>query len=58
MLAERLPESKILTHDDGDAREAIAFALLASEALLGQKASLPRVTGAQQAALLGAFTFL
>jgi len=35
------------------AREAMAFAVLAHEALLGRESSLPRVTGARHGAVLG-----
>jgi anhydro-N-acetylmuramic acid kinase len=39
---------------DGDAKEAMAFAILGYEALRGRPAGVPAVTGAQSAAVLGA----
>jgi len=36
-----------------DAKEAIAFALLANETLSGRAGSLPSITGAHQPTLLG-----
>lgn len=57
MLQDRLPGVRILVHEDlginGDAKEAVAFALLGNETMLGRAASLPRVTGARHAAVLG-----
>jgi anhydro-N-acetylmuramic acid kinase len=41
----------------GQAREAMAFALLAHDALLGLATSLPSVTGASQPAVLGKLSF-
>ena len=56
-LAERLPACAIRLHDDfgvpGDAREATAWAVLADETMLGNPATLPRVTGASGTAVLG-----
>jgi anhydro-N-acetylmuramic acid kinase len=42
---------------NGDAKEAIAFAVLANETLLGKPSNLPSVTGAQRPVLLGSVTF-
>jgi len=56
-LEESLPRQKILTSDHfsipGDAKEAVAFAILANETLMGQKGNLPRATGARQRVILG-----
>ena len=56
-LQSRLPTCAIRLHDEygvpGDAREATAWAVLADETLQGNPATLPRVTGAAGAALLG-----
>jgi anhydro-N-acetylmuramic acid kinase len=40
-----------------DAREAMVFAILANEALLGQPAAWPRITGARRPAVLGRLAF-
>lgn len=61
MIAERLPESIVLqtTADYGvpdDAREAMAFAVLGHESLLGRANNLPTVTGAEHAVILGNMT--
>ena len=53
----RLPACAIRLHDEfgvpGDAREATAWAVLADETMLGNPATLPRVTGASGTAVLG-----
>lgn len=58
MLAEELPAARIVPADEhglpADAKEAIAFAVLANEALCGTPASLPSVTGASRAVVAGA----
>jgi anhydro-N-acetylmuramic acid kinase len=60
-LQRRLAPTPVRVHEevgiDSDAKEAIAFALLANETLLGNPANLPRVTGARSARLLGSITF-
>ncbi len=65
MLQERLPargtaggpRTPIFLHEDfglrGDAKEALAFAILGNETVLGQPANLPQVTGASRAVILG-----
>jgi anhydro-N-acetylmuramic acid kinase len=40
---------------DPDAKEAVAFAILANEAVAGRTANLPRVTGARHPVVLGKF---
>lgn len=56
-LAELLAPARFILGDDrgvpGDAREAMAFAVLAHEALFGRPTSLPSVTGARRPAVLG-----
>ncbi len=57
-LSARAPGFTVTTSDaygiDADAKEAIAFAVLGYETLRGRAASLPAVTGAATAAVLGA----
>lgn len=59
-LAALLPEMKVLPSDAlgvlADAKEALAFALLAHEAYHGRPNSLPSATGARHAAILGKLT--
>jgi anhydro-N-acetylmuramic acid kinase len=59
-LRAALDPTPVLTHEDvgmhGDAKEAIAFALLANETLLGNPGNLPSVTGASRPVLLGKLT--
>lgn len=56
-ISQRLPGAVVLTHEDlgipGQAKEAMAFALLGNEAMLGRAAGMPRVTGAARPAFLG-----
>ncbi len=56
MLAARLP-GRLLTHEDlglsSEAKEALAFAVLGNETMLGRPANLPSVTGARRAVALG-----
>lgn len=60
MLAAELPELEVITAAgagvDGDALEAIAFAILGYQTLRGKPGNLPSVTGARAAALLGKLT--
>jgi anhydro-N-acetylmuramic acid kinase len=57
MLANELPFARVAAVDhlgiDGDALEAVAFAVLGVEAVRGKCANLPRVTGAKTATVLG-----
>ena len=56
-LEERLPEQRILTHEDfgipSKAKEAMAFAVLGNETMLGRAASLPAATGAGHPVIVG-----
>lgn len=60
MLRDRLAPLPVRTTDEagfpGEAREAAAFALLASETLRGVPSSLPDATGAARAVVLGKVT--
>ena len=57
MLAEGMPRTKILKHEDfgfdSDAKEALAFALLAGETIRGRPSNLPSSTGAERSVVLG-----
>ncbi len=57
MLGEELPGARLLTHEDvgmpNEAKEALAFALLAFETLSGRPANVPGATGARHSAVLG-----
>lgn len=59
-LREQLAPIPVETSGDhglpADAKEAVAFALLARETLLGRPGNLPQVTGARKAAILGQIT--
>jgi anhydro-N-acetylmuramic acid kinase len=56
-LRRRLPDVTIRHHDEfgipGDAKEAVAFALLGYETLLGLPGNLPACTGAEHPVILG-----
>lgn len=60
MLAERLAPIPVRTHEDiglnSDAKEAVAFAVLANETMLGRPSNLPSVTGARRPVVLGKLT--
>ncbi|MHB0935440.1 MAG: anhydro-N-acetylmuramic acid kinase [Armatimonadota bacterium] len=57
MLADRLPGMLVKVHEDfgisGEAKEAIAFALLGHATLCGVPANLPAATGASHPVVLG-----
>jgi anhydro-N-acetylmuramic acid kinase len=57
MLAERIGAGELLTHEDfgiaNAAKEALAFAILAHETLLGNPGNVPTATGARRAVVLG-----
>ncbi|MCC5801049.1 anhydro-N-acetylmuramic acid kinase AnmK [Rossellomorea vietnamensis] len=60
MMKELLPEVTILIQEDigysSDAKEAIAFALLANETLHGKPGNVPGATGAKKPVILGSIT--
>jgi anhydro-N-acetylmuramic acid kinase len=57
MLADRIGAGELLTHEDfgiaNAAKEALAFAILAHETLLGNPGNVPMATGARRAVVLG-----
>ncbi len=56
-LAARLPATRVAPLPDaGEAKEALLFAFLAREHVLGRAGNVPRATGARHPDVLGAFT--
>jgi anhydro-N-acetylmuramic acid kinase len=59
LLATRIAPVPVRRHEDygisSNAKEAIAFAILANEALHGEPTNLPAVTGAKRPVVLGKF---
>ncbi len=57
MLQERLPGIPIYLHEDfgipGEAKEALAFAVLGNETMLGRAANVPSASGARRPVILG-----
>jgi anhydro-N-acetylmuramic acid kinase len=55
MLRQRLPESKVLLHEDlainGKAKEAIALAIIANDAIAGLNTNIPGATGGRPTVL-------
>lgn len=60
MLQERLPEIPICRSDEfginADAKEAVAFAILAHRTVMGLSGNLPSATGAEMPLILGSVT--
>ncbi|MCH4192794.1 MAG: anhydro-N-acetylmuramic acid kinase [Butyrivibrio sp.] len=56
-IRRRLPEMEVVTNEDlgynGDAKEAVAFAILANETINGMCGNIPSVTGAAHPVILG-----
>lgn len=56
-IARALPECSVMTNEDlgydSNAKEAVAFAVLANEALFGQPNNVPTVTGAKNPVVMG-----
>ena len=59
-IAAALPDVRVLTNEDlgfdGDAKEAVAFAVLANEAIFARCSNAPGATGARHGAVLGKIT--
>ena len=59
-LQQLLPETKVLTGEDlgysSDAKEAVAFAILANETIFGNTNNVPAVTGARGGVVMGKVT--
>jgi anhydro-N-acetylmuramic acid kinase len=59
-LAEALPQASVITIDElgiaSHQKEAVAFAVLAHEAWHGRAGTLPALTGARRAVVLGQIT--
>lgn len=57
MLQKEIPQAQICTHEDfgiaNEAKEALAFAILAHETLQGKPGNVPNATGAGRSAVLG-----
>ena len=56
LLREQFAPVPVRSQDDGDQREALAFALIAHETWHNRPGTLPAFTGAKQAAVLGQIT--
>ena len=60
MLSEYLAPARVFTSDEigvaVEAREAVAFAVLAYESFHGRRGNLPAATGARREVVLGSLT--
>jgi anhydro-N-acetylmuramic acid kinase len=60
MIKSELPDVEVVTAADigvdGDAVEAVAFAILGYQMLRGRQGNIPSVTGARAPAILGKLT--
>ena len=60
-LRQEFPDARVLRHENfgirSDAKEALAFAILASETLKNVPTSVPGATGARKSAILGQICF-
>lgn len=60
MLRERLAPAQVFTHEvlgmPSEAKEAIAFAVLANETICGRSSNIPSATGARRPVVLGSIT--
>ena len=61
MIAEQFPQCSVQTQEDigwsSDAKEAVAFALIARETLAHRPGNMPSATGAKQPVPLGSVTW-
>ena len=61
MIRRELPECTVLTNEelgyDSAAKEAVAFAVLANEAVFGRCGNVPSVTGARHSVVMGKISF-
>jgi len=59
-IAESLPMCKVMTNEDigfdSNAKEAVAFAILANETIFGNTNNVPSATGASHAVVMGKIT--
>lgn len=57
MISKRLPSTEVITQEstgkNSDAKEAVAFAILANETMAGNPSNMPSVTGAERKKILG-----
>jgi 1,6-anhydro-N-acetylmuramate kinase len=55
MIADRLPDSRVMKHEDfsisGKSKEAIALAIIANDAIAGLNTNIPGATGGRPTVL-------